>query len=119
MKKGFTLIELIATIVLLGVIAFIAYPQVSKSIQNSREKAFEETKKNIIKAANKYSAENDASMENNGYILLSTLIESGSLENKVYKNPLTGDEITGCVEYEWQEEKKQYDFEFIDICPIR
>ena len=41
MKKGFTLIEIIAVIILIGVIALITYPIIDKTIKNSEEKALE------------------------------------------------------------------------------
>ena len=42
MKKGFTLIELICVIVLLGLIAMIAIPTINTAINNSKERAYNE-----------------------------------------------------------------------------
>jgi prepilin-type N-terminal cleavage/methylation domain-containing protein len=39
MKKGFTLIELIATIVILSIITMITMPTINKTIENSRQQA--------------------------------------------------------------------------------
>ena len=41
MKKGFTLIEIIAVIILIGLIALIKYLIIDKTIKNSEEKALE------------------------------------------------------------------------------
>ena len=41
MKKGFTLVELTAVIIILGVLALITYPIIDKSIKNSKQKALE------------------------------------------------------------------------------
>ena len=40
-KKGFTLIELIGVIILLGIIALITYPIVGAVIEESQQKAYE------------------------------------------------------------------------------
>ena len=37
MKKGFTLVELLAVIILLGVIGLIVVPSITKTINNSKE----------------------------------------------------------------------------------
>ena len=58
MKKGFTLIELIGIIVILGVISFIVFPVVSSSIKNGKEKAYNEQVGRIIEAAKKWANDN-------------------------------------------------------------
>ena len=57
MKKGFTLVELLAVMILLGIISLIAIPSISKMLIRSRENAYESTKNELIKAAKKYAAE--------------------------------------------------------------
>ena len=44
-KKGFTLVELLAVIVILGILLLIAVPAVQNIIENSRNKAFESNAK--------------------------------------------------------------------------
>ncbi len=50
-KKGFTLVELLAVIVILAVIMVIATQQVNKAIKKSRGNAFYETVQSIRKSA--------------------------------------------------------------------
>ena len=57
MKKGFTLVELLAVMILLGIISLIAIPSIGKMLIRSRENAYESTKNELIKAAKKYAAE--------------------------------------------------------------
>jgi len=57
-KKGFTLIELIAVIVILSLIALIVFPAVNSVIKDSKEKAYKEQISSIIKAAKQFSYEN-------------------------------------------------------------
>ncbi len=41
MKKGFTLVELLAVIILIGVIALISYPIIGNLINDGKQKAYE------------------------------------------------------------------------------
>ena len=53
-KKGFTLIELIAVIVILALISLIVFPAVNSMIKNSKEKAYNVQIDEIIDAAKNY-----------------------------------------------------------------
>lgn len=64
MKKGFTLVELLGTIVVLGVIGIITVTIVSNSINTSKKKAFEINAKNLLEASKEYVTKN---MENNDF----------------------------------------------------
>lgn len=54
MKNGFTLIELIMVITLLGIIALITVPAIGNSINKSKEEAYKENKKLIVNAGKQY-----------------------------------------------------------------
>ena len=51
MKRGFTLVELLAVIIVLGIIVGIAVPGITKIMEKSKIKAFEASIKGYIKAA--------------------------------------------------------------------
>lgn len=51
MKKGFTLVELLAVIIILGAIFAITFPLVTDNIRKSEEKAFNLQKEQIVAAA--------------------------------------------------------------------
>jgi prepilin-type N-terminal cleavage/methylation domain-containing protein len=53
-NKGFTIVELLAVLVILGVIAGIAVPKVSQTIQNSKVKACEANLDLITQAIERY-----------------------------------------------------------------
>ena len=55
-KKGFTLTELLAVIVLIGVILAIAVPSYQSYVTRTRKEVLESYKANIIDAANQYAA---------------------------------------------------------------
>lgn len=54
MKKGFTLVELLAVIVVLGVIALISVPQILNVVEDSRKGAFKDSASGLIEAAELY-----------------------------------------------------------------
>ena len=58
MKKGFTLLELLAVIILLGVIAVIALPRVINVVDKTKKDAFKQTVVGVIKSAENYLADN-------------------------------------------------------------
>ena len=56
LEKGFTLVELLAIITILGVIVLIITPKIKDTIDESKMKAFEDTAYGIIRASNLYYA---------------------------------------------------------------
>jgi type IV pilus assembly protein PilA len=73
-KKGVTLVELLAVVVILGIIAAIAVPTIGGLISNQQEKADKATLTNIVSAAKNYATGEDdtvftiAEMETAAYI---------------------------------------------------
>jgi len=53
-EKGFTLVELIAVIILLGIIALIAIPTVNELLKEARMAAFEDTAYGLVRAGTLY-----------------------------------------------------------------
>jgi len=58
-EKGFTLVELLAVIVILAIVLAIAVPSITGIIENVTIKAFEQDAKMIIKSINYKSLTND------------------------------------------------------------
>ena len=56
MKKGFTLIELLTVIIILGIVALIAFPFVNSTIERNKQKTFEASLNEAIKAVQMYMA---------------------------------------------------------------
>ena len=117
MKKGFTLIEVLAVVALLGVIALIAYPAVDKAIKDAREKSYNESINHIIDTAYLYSSSTDIGYSTSYQALpIETLKNAGLLRNEDLKNPINDDVISGCVMYRWVTAKKQYEFKYSADC---
>lgn len=117
MRKGFTLIELLGVIIILGIISLIAFPIINNSIKDSREKAYQETVKNIEQVAYYYSIENDLGEPSIFKKLpLQELKKEGHLKDNEIINPINNETMNGCVKYKWNEATKKYIFEYSDTC---
>ena len=89
-NKGFTLVELLGVIVLLGILGVVIIPKVGDSITNSKETAYVTQEEQIKKAVNDFLVDNTDLLENDDTIT----IKLGVLKQKGYlpiniKNPKT------------------------------
>ncbi|MDD2434913.1 MAG: prepilin-type N-terminal cleavage/methylation domain-containing protein [Bacilli bacterium] len=120
MKKGFTLIEVLAVIIILGIIALIVVPLVNDSIQSSREKVRNNQIETIERAAEQWALLNDNVIVNHGgeYILLfEELIGLGLLKNETIIDPTTNEPFEGYIYISWEEDYNQYYVSYVDADP--
>ena len=96
-KKGFTLVEILATITLLGVLVSIAVPSIIYVNNNLKEKTYNTEKDLILLASEEYArGENYKLFNNSDCIILNTqtLIDEGYYElNEEIINPETNENI--------------------------
>ena len=92
MKKGFTLVELLGVIVVLGIIGMIVVPAVQGIITSSSSNLCKNQIKSFEKAAKNYVSSNPYKYEcnNNESIELNDLITNGYLEKSSLSNPKGG-----------------------------
>lgn len=93
-KKGFTLVELLAVIVLLAIIFAIAYPSVILVINSGKETSEAKQIDDILKSAYDYTLENTKKLpikNNTIFITLSELKLMGKVNSKII-NPITNKE---------------------------
>ena len=114
-EKGFTLIELIAVIIILGVIAVITVPSVNRAIEKSKTKSLEEQIDRIISSAKNYAIDNSDKLPivNNEQMLIkvSDLVETGFLE-EIPKSPVTEEDLNECIIVTYNETKSKYEYEY-------
>lgn len=127
-RKGFTLIELIAVIVILSLIAMVVFPAINSVIKNSKEKAFDQQKATIIKAAKQLSYEKSfvlpedidgASSEidiiclTSGCTIDGKTIDGGYINEEDIKDPRkTTESLNGVIRITYG--LNQYNYEFIE-----
>ena len=118
-KKGFTLIELMAVIVILSVIALITTPIVINVISNVRNELSNEQKQIIENAARMWGIKNLSADDNNQPIKNSEVINSiainnlkndGFLEKKDIKNEDEMEHAGVCISYDGN----QFIYKFIN-----
>lgn len=65
MKKGFTLVELLAVIVILSVISMLVFPNVIKIINQSKENLYQSQLRDIENVAKNFSIEHPELLDAN------------------------------------------------------
>ena len=116
MKKGFTLIELLGVLIILAVIALITFPVIDNSIKSSRERSLERTIDAIEEAAYRYSIENDIGYPSEQQALYLNEIQNKGFLSSSIINPVTNEDLAGCVWYYWDTNYNQYIFEYDMEC---
>ena len=119
MKKGFTLVELLAVIVILSVISMLVFPNVIKIINQSKENLYQSQLRDIENVAKNFSIEHpellDANRINATYVTLDALKQSGYLEVDKINNPKNGQEMNGCIKIQYNESNNQYNYNYEEI----
>lgn len=75
MKKGFTLVELVATLIVLAVVGLIVFPIVNATIKNGKEKLYLSQLQEIEEAAEKWAYLNTDLLPNDGENTTLTILE--------------------------------------------
>ena len=116
--KGFTLVELIAVVAILGLIALVVYPAIASVIRNSRESAYNDQVKVIEKAATEWSIDNANSLKDDGTVnnvSVDTLVSEGYISNDEVKDPRDSSKnLTGHVEIVYDSSIKQFTYTYVD-----
>lgn len=86
-KRGFTLVELLVVIVILGVIMSIAIPSITSSIERSKDKQKTQIIKLIVSAGELYVDKHKNTVQQGKSITLDDLIEDGLITKEEMKDP--------------------------------
>ena len=114
-KKGFTLVELLAVIIILGLVIAIISPVVSNLLKDSKDSLSKQQKEMIITASKKYMIEHSELLPEGSdhYIIyMDDLIDKGAIDNDSIVDPKTHEEINGCVVVSYNNEFNQYDYNY-------
>lgn len=122
-KKGFTLIEVISVLVILGILASLISVQYATIVKDSRKKLNEEQKSIIIETSKKISLKNRNCLteaknnENGSKIALADMQKYGYISNKEIKN-LEDNTLTHdtCVIIRWDNNNERFEYNYTDNC---
>lgn len=81
-EEGFTLVELLGVIVVLGIILAISVPAIGRIIENTRERADEAEIELIIDAARLYEVGEDVELTESSGVTVSELESAGYIEER-------------------------------------
>lgn len=121
MKKGFTLIEVLAVIVILGLLIAMVSPVVNNLLGDSEDALSDKQVDSIVKASKKYMVEHSELLPENSdstAIYISDLIDNGVIDNDEVIDPKTKEEMNGCVVVNYNENFNQYEYNYRDDCSI-
>ena len=113
-KNGFTLIEILAVIIILGVVGLIVMPVVTSSLKESKDELYNVQISNIKEAAKTWAADNIYTLPTE--INKSVIVTLGTLQTEGYidagiKNPKTNEEFNveeTCVKVLYNGKKYTY-----------
>ena len=121
-RKGFTLVELLAVIIVIAIISLIIFPVVTKQIAKSKQDLYNVQVENIIKAAKDMVLDNPDLLDENHVIPTLISIEEmqsatnkegvSYLEDGTIKSPLDQSEMHGTVVITYDEASKGYIYEY-------
>lgn len=118
-KRAFTLIELLAVIVIIGVIALIAVPVVNNMIRQSREKAYQEQVNRLIDKTKEWATENTDLLPNDEvdttFLTIPDLKVGGYIKNEDVLDPRNNQEMNGCMVITYDVHNVQYVYYYDDM----
>lgn len=93
-RAGFTLVELIAVVAILGLLAALAVPRFAYVLSSSKQKACMANRKLIQNAANLYAANEQNPQQLTAENILTALKDSGYLQSASFTCPVDGDKYS-------------------------
>ena len=109
-KNGFTLVELLAVILIISAISLIIVFAVGPTIEQSGSSLSDIQKKNIEEAAKSYYIKEGMDI-NDECVSLSELIEKGYIEGNSVIDPETDEEMTGYVKITYASNQYSYKYQ--------
>ena len=122
MKKGFTLMELLGSVVIMSIVLTIATISVVAIINSAKQKAYNTQVQLIVSKAKDWALDNETKLTPDGginFIDLSTLVSSGYVDNPTISDPRNGSTMSGCIVIIYNSDTSQYEYRYSDsVCSL-
>ena len=121
MKKGFTLVEVLAVIVILGMLIMLIVPNVNSLLKEGESALHQEQIDSVVRATKKYMVENFNSLpegSDSTAVYVDDLISSGVIDNDKVIDPKTKKELEGCVVVSFNNDFNQYEYNYRENCNV-
>lgn len=117
-KKGFTLVELLAVIAILGIITTLIFTSISKYITASKEASYEQQVNYIKNAADNWLTQKAATLSKTeaNYVSIKELQDEGYLSSGTIIDPRDNSVMNGCVIFIYDSSYKQFKNEYTNTC---
>ncbi len=113
-RRGFTLAELLATIVILGIITAITVPIVINQVDNYKKKMCVTQYDNILNAARAYASDHIQELSNSNTITLETLTKGGYIDGNNLKDVISEEKISPDLKIQIIKVGKKYKCYIVD-----
>ncbi len=118
-KNGFTLLEILGVIVLLGIVAVLVVTLSNRTLKESKQSLYDSQKETIITSAKNWTIANNGQLpmsESDGEYKLTfkKLAEDGYIDNDELIDPRNNKLICGYIQITYNDSKKQYKYEIIE-----
>ncbi len=113
-KNGFTLVELLAVLVILSFILIATVPAVSGILSRNRQRLYRDQVDTILRVSKDWALKNSDLLPSDGntyYLTLGELAAEGLIESDEIYDPRTEERMRGCVLIENSANKYTYSYE--------
>lgn len=118
--KGFSLIELLAVIIILGIIATIAYPEIANLTKKSEDSLYQEQIDHLESVANTWlnTHLDKVGYSDPYYLQFEELYDDALITSSDVLNPKTEQSLSGCIEIKWDDTYHQHIITYLERCPV-
>ena len=114
-KQGFTLIEVLSILIIMGVITLIAVPLVYSIINNSREGLYARQVEQLLQAGENWGGKNSDQLPKEVgqsiFLVPKDLANQGFLDAEEIIDPRDGEEMNGCIVVTKETKRHTYKYE--------